>query len=77
MVMENKINKTRKIKNENEPIIEKCNIPGYEDFYKEDASEKIWKTNKIGEIGGIYISFDKKKIYNLFKDYPHNMTKKK
>ncbi len=54
-----------------------CDIPGYGDFYKEkdNRSNKIWWTSKIGTFGELNISFDRKKIYNLFKDYPYNMTK--
>ncbi|MDU5466383.1 MAG: hypothetical protein E6084_00755 [Peptoniphilus harei] len=53
-----------------------CNIDGYEDFYKdkENKDNKIWWTSKIDTIGELNISFDRKKIYNLFKDYPYNMT---
>lgn len=48
-----------------------------EDFYKEkkNKNSKIWWTNKIGVTGELNISFDRKKIYNLFEDYPYNMTK--
>jgi hypothetical protein len=54
-----------------------CDIPGYIDFYKEEENRnnKIWWTAKIDKIGELNISFDRKKIYNLFKDYPYNMTK--
>ena len=54
-----------------------CEVPGYEDFYKEKdkKNNKIWWTSKIGTFGELNISFDRKKIYNLFKDYPYNMTK--
>lgn len=53
-----------------------CNIDRYEDFYKdkENKDNKIWWTSKIDTIGELNISFDRKKIYNLFKDYPYNMT---
>lgn len=54
-----------------------CDIPGYTDFCKEEENRnnKIWWTTKIDNIGELNISFDRKKIYNLFKDYPYNMTK--
>ena len=60
------------------------------EFYKEDSKEKIWKVThyilidkdkgfETGNvdviIGEILFSFDKKKIYNLWIDYPHNLTK--
>lgn len=54
-----------------------CWIKGYEDFYKEkqNKNSKIWWTNKIDVTGELNISFDRKKIYNVFQDYPYNMTK--
>lgn len=53
-----------------------CYIAGYEDFYKdkENKDNKIWWTRKIDTIGQLNISFDRKKIYNLFEDYPYNMS---
>lgn len=42
-------------------------------FWKENPSDKIWWTSN-GQIGVWLFSFDKQKIYNLFRDYPHNMT---
>lgn len=42
-------------------------------FYKEHESDKIWWL-QTSEIGVWLFSFDKKKVYNMFKDYPHNMT---
>lgn len=60
------------------------------EFYKENPKDKIWKVthyilhdkNKgfveenIDLIRGeILFSFDKKKIYNAWKDYPYNLTK--
>lgn len=54
-----------------------CHNPQYNDFYKEKGNRqnKIWWTSKIDCIGELNISFDRKKIYNLFEDYPYNMTK--
>ena len=43
-------------------------------FYKKNSENKIWWV-ETDEIGANLFSFDKKKVYNLFKDYPHNMTK--
>lgn len=61
------------------------------DFYKENPTDRIWwvdmynvgkKANPTPEeldrgrvMGALMISFDKKKVYNLWQDYPHNMTK--
>lgn len=52
------------------------------DFYHNNEGDIIWWTES-GEIvdGSFYVdcgmhlfSFDQEKIYNLFEDYPHNMT---
>ena len=57
-----------------EPIFSESNLEGYSDFYKDSEESKVWWIDKIGVIGEFLFSFDKKKIYNLFLDYPHNMT---
>jgi hypothetical protein len=43
-------------------------------FYKNDENDKIWWVD-TDQIGQWLFSFDKKKIYNMYADYPHNMTK--
>ena len=43
-------------------------------FYKEKKRDVIWWVDNEDVIGVREFSFDKKKIYNLFADYPHNMT---
>ena len=43
-------------------------------FYKKNSENKIWWV-ETDEIGANLFSFDKKKIYNLWTDYPHNFTK--
>jgi hypothetical protein len=44
-------------------------------FYKNKQSDKIWWVDNLGEtVGEFLFSFDKKKIYNMFQDYPHAMT---
>ena len=57
-----------------EPIFLESNLEGYSDFYKDSEESKVWWIDKIDVRGEILFSFDKKKIYNLFLDYPHNMT---
>lgn len=42
-------------------------------FYKKKSGDKIWWVDTGKTIGEFNFSFDKKKIYNLFADYPHNM----
>ena len=43
-------------------------------FYKNNETDTIWwvETDKIGVWE---FSFDKRKIYNMFRDYPHELTK--
>ena len=43
------------------------------DWYKNEESDKIWwkETETVGEW---IFSFDRKKEYNMFADYPHNLT---
>ena len=44
-------------------------------FYKKKDNDKIWSVEEIEYIGKLLYSFDKKNIYNLWTDYPHNFTK--
>lgn len=44
------------------------------DFYKKNKGDKVLWVNNIDQIGVHEFSFDKKKIYNLFADYPHNLS---
>lgn len=55
-------------------LISESNIEGYSDFYKNNEESKIWWIDKIDVRGELLFSFDQQKIYNLFLDYPHNMT---
>lgn len=45
------------------------------DFYKNKETDKIWWVENNDIVGEFLFSFDKKKIFNLFADYPHNLTK--
>ncbi len=45
-------------------------------FYKENKNDTISWIDNIGVIGERLFTFDGKKIYNLFADYPHNLNKK-
>ena len=42
-------------------------------WYKNNAEDKIWwkDTDSVGEW---LFSFDKKQVFNMFADYPHNLT---
>lgn len=44
-------------------------------FYKENESDKIWWLDNQEVKGEFVFSFDKKKLFNLFADYPHKLTK--
>ena len=43
-------------------------------FYKERKKDKIYWVEDTEQIGLLEFSFDGKKIYNYFQDYPHNLT---
>ena len=45
------------------------------DFYKNKETDKIWWVENNNMVGEFLFSFDKKKLFNLFADYPHNLTK--
>ena len=44
------------------------------DFYKQNKNDKIWWIDDLDSIGKHMFSFDKIKIFNLFADYPYNLT---
>ena len=44
------------------------------DFYKENDTDRIWWVDPVDNIGLYLFSFDRKKIYNLFSDYPHKLS---
>ena len=43
-------------------------------FYKENPSDLVWWVDTSDRDGEFLFSFDKKKVFNLFADYPHNLT---
>ena len=46
-------------------------------WYKQEETDKTWWLDNGSEVKGEMIfSFDKKKKYNIFLDYPQNMTQK-
>ncbi len=45
------------------------------DFDRENEGDTIWWTGPVGSVGVILFSFDKKTVFNLFADFPHNLTK--
>ena len=40
----------------------------------ENDADQIWWVDNMDRVGLHLFSFDKKKIYNLFTDYPYDMT---
>lgn len=44
------------------------------EFYKEKESDKVYWVDNQDTIGRFLFSFDKKKIYNLFQDYPDKLN---
>lgn len=43
-------------------------------WYKENESDKIWWKDTPGVVGEFIFSFDKKKEFNMFADYPWKLT---
>jgi hypothetical protein len=43
-------------------------------FYKNNETDSVWWVNNIGFVGIREFSFDKKDIFNLFRDYPEKLT---
>ena len=43
-------------------------------FYKNNESDKIWWVYNPETVGEWLFSFDKKRIFNMFRDYPHELT---
>ena len=43
-------------------------------FYKENPADVIWWVDTSDRTGEFLFSFDKVKVYNLFADYPHNLS---
>ena len=57
---------------EDEDKKEKINM--LSDFYKQNKNDKIWWIDDLDSVGKYMFSFDKIKIFNLFADYPYNLT---
>lgn len=45
------------------------------EFYKENKDDLIYWVDDPRIIGEYFFSFDKKKVFNLFSDYPWKVTK--
>ena len=44
-------------------------------FYKNNPADKIWWVDDPETVGVWLFSFDKMKIFNMFRDYPQALTK--
>ncbi|MBR4497296.1 MAG: hypothetical protein IKP08_01310 [Bacteroidales bacterium] len=45
------------------------------EFYKENESDSIFWVDNTDIVGELLFSFDKKRVFNLFEDYPYKLTK--
>ena len=54
-------------------IIDKTSKTQFE-FYKKKDEDKVWWVEKSDTIGEHLFSFDKKTVFNLFRDYPYKLT---
>ena len=43
-------------------------------WYKNNKTDNIWWKDTPDNVGEWVFSFDKEKEYNMFEDYPHNLT---
>lgn len=44
-------------------------------WYKNNPNDKIWWLFNPEAVGEWIFSFDKEKQFNMFEDYPHNLSK--
>ena len=44
-------------------------------WYKNKPTDKIWWLDNTNKVGEWVFSFDKKKTFNMFADYPRALTK--
>lgn len=47
--------------------------PRYE-IYKQNEGDKVWWIDNLDAVGEFLFSFDKRKIFNLFQDYPDELS---
>lgn len=43
-------------------------------FYKENTGDEIWWVDTSDRVGEWLFTFDKVKIFNMFRDYPYKLT---
>ena len=44
------------------------------DWYKNNPTDQIWWRDNVDAVGELLFSFDKKRLLNFFRDYPHELT---
>lgn len=44
------------------------------DFYHNEPNDVIWWVDDTETTGEWLFSFDQKKVFNMFRDYPHKLT---
>lgn len=44
------------------------------DWYKNNENDSIWWRENLDAVGEFLFSFDRKKTYNFFRDYPQELT---
>ena len=44
------------------------------EFYKKNPTDKVYMVDDTEYSGQVLFSFDGKKVFNFFTDYPHNLT---
>ncbi len=44
------------------------------EFYKKNESDKVWWVDDPEHVGLLRFSFDRRKVYNLYSDYPDKLT---
>ena len=44
------------------------------EFYTQKRGDRVFWVNNVDQVGVHLFSFDKERVYNLFEDYPHNLT---
>lgn len=49
-------------------------MPSNKVFYKNNPNDQIWWQDTRDKIGMWLFSFDKVKVFNMFRDYPHELT---
>lgn len=44
-------------------------------LFKNNPADKIWWVDNADDVKGEWVfTFDKKKFFNMFRDYPHNLS---